>query len=95
MDFLKHCRFPFGKYIQAYDNPVPMNTMQDQSTDSISLEPTGNAQGGYKFLSLENGKLITRTQWTDVPESDDIIRHVKELSHRNKQDGSITFANSN
>ncbi len=56
LDFKKHCRAQFGAYVEAHDEPVPLNGMKPCSTPSIVLGPNGNAQGTYKFMSLMTGK---------------------------------------
>ena len=42
LDFVKHCKSPFGTYCEVHDDPVPTNTMVTRSTPTIVLGPTGN-----------------------------------------------------
>ena len=51
LDFVKHCRAPFGSYCKAHNEPAPTNTMVSRATPAIVLGPTGNLQGTYKFFS--------------------------------------------
>jgi hypothetical protein len=45
----------------------------------MSLGPSGNIQGGYKFMALNTGKKITRQCWDVIPMPDMIIAHVNAL----------------
>ena len=58
--YSKHCRFPFGSYVQVHDDPSLTNSPTARTMGEITLGPTGNLQGGYKFLNLRTGKNITR-----------------------------------
>ena len=64
LDYSKHCRLPFGSYVQVHDEPSPTNSPTARTVGAITLGPTGNLQGGYKFLNLRTGKKITRRDWT-------------------------------
>ena len=43
------------------------------------LGPSGNIQGGYKFMSLSTGKKITHYSWDAIPMPDTVIAHVNTL----------------
>ena len=59
MDSKLHCKVPFGGYAQVYVKQVNTNdVMTSRTVGGISLGPTGNMQGTYKFVSLETGRLI-------------------------------------
>ena len=58
--YSKHCRLPFGSYVQVHDEPIPTNSPTARTVGAIILGPTGNLPGGYKFLNLRTGKKITR-----------------------------------
>jgi hypothetical protein len=45
LDFVKHCKLPFGTYCEVHDELTPMNTVVTRSTLAIGLGPTGNLQG--------------------------------------------------
>ena len=77
LDFVKHCKSPFGTYCEVHDEPAPTNTMVTSSTPAIVLGPTGNLQGTYKFLSLVTGKKVKRRAFTPYPMPDSVIRKVK------------------
>ncbi len=44
------------------------------------MTPTGNAQGGYFFLSLITGRRISRQQWDELPMPDGIIATVERMA---------------
>ena len=68
-DFNKHCKCEFGSYVQTHDDSNIKNNMNPRTTGAICLGPTGNAQGTYKFMNLNSGKLITQSKWTEIPMS--------------------------
>ena len=51
LDYSKHCRLPFGSYVQVHDEPSPTNSPTARTVGAITLVPTGDIQGGYKFLN--------------------------------------------
>jgi hypothetical protein len=50
------------------------------TTGANALHPKDNIQGGYHFMSLSTGKLLTRHQWTALPMPDQVIRRVEALA---------------
>jgi hypothetical protein len=54
LDYAKHCKLPFGTYVETYKENNPTNTMKEQT------RPTANFQGSCKFLCLSTGGRITR-----------------------------------
>ena len=48
------------------------------------MNPTGNLQGSYRFLSLATGKCIRRRKWTELPITDEVIARVHELARAEK-----------
>ena len=59
LDYNKHCKLPFGAYMQAHEEPTPSNSQQARTVGAICLGPTENIQGSYKFLNLHTGWKIT------------------------------------
>ena len=56
-------RLEFGTYVQVFEDNTPSNTPKARSLGAIALNPTGNAQGDYFFMSLATGARISRHQW--------------------------------
>ena len=42
----------FGPYAQVFEDNNPTNINKARTTGAIALNPTGNEQGGYLFMSL-------------------------------------------
>ena len=59
IDFNKHCKLPFGKYMQNAWTTQQFIIAKDSR--AIVLGATGNAQGCYYFLSLRTGK-----EWSET-----------------------------
>jgi hypothetical protein len=68
IDYNKHVRAEFGEYVQV---------MQTQTTGAIATKPTGNAQGGHWFYSLNTGRMLDSWRWTPLPMRAEVI----ECSH--------------
>jgi len=47
---------------------------------AISLQPTGNDQGGYYFMSLHSRKRINRYAWTELPMPNKVIEQMHRLA---------------
>lgn len=90
-DYNKHCKYPFGAYGQAHEEPDKTNTQDVWSIGAICLGPTGNLQGSYKFLNLQTGKLITRRKFTPLPIPQNVIDRVNTLEKADKQRELLTF----
>jgi len=95
LDFAKHCKSSFGTYCKVHDEPAPTNTMATWSTPAIVLDPTGNLQGTYKFLSLATGKKVKRRAFTPYPMPDLVIKKVEAYGMLTALPGIFDFANRN
>ena len=91
LDYSKHCRLPVGSYIQVHDEPSPTNSPTARTVGAITLGPTGNLQGGYKFLNLRTGKKITRRNWTHLPMPSEVIERVNKIGSAEGQPKLLTF----
>ena len=56
VDFNYHCKLEFREYVHTHKEHD--NTMASHTCALIALRPTGNAQGGYYFMSLRTGARI-------------------------------------
>ena len=90
-DYGKHCRLPFGSYVQAHEEPNPTNTQAARTVGAICLGPTGNMQGSYKFMNLRTGRHITRRNWTGLPMPKEVIDRVDQLGRSEGQPELLTF----
>jgi len=58
-------KLEFGLYVQVFEDNTPSNITTSRNTGAIVLNPTGNAQGDFFFMSLVTGKRLSRHQWTE------------------------------
>jgi hypothetical protein len=79
LDYKKHLRLQIGQYCQVHEEDTPRNSQCPRTKGAISLGPSGNLQGGFKFLALSTGKKIIRRSWDVVPMLDTVIARVNTL----------------
>ena len=73
-------RIEFGAYAQVFEDNDPTNTPRGRTLGAIALNPTGNVNGDYYFLSLATGDRISRHQWTELPIPPSAIARVEQLA---------------
>jgi hypothetical protein len=56
--FKKHLSLQIGQYCQGLEEDTPRNRQVARTKGAISLGPSGNLQGGFKFMALNSGKKI-------------------------------------
>ena len=80
-------KIEFGAYAQVFDDHYPTNTPAARSIGAIALDPTGNVQGAYNFISFATGARISRHHWTElpIPIPDTAIARVEALALHEKQ----------
>ena len=66
LNFDKHCKYTFGKYVQAHDEPNPSNTNAARSLDCIYLHCTSNKQGRHKLWHLNTNRIIMHHCTTSI-----------------------------
>ena len=91
LDYNKHCSLPFKSYVQVHNEPSPINSPTARTMGEITLDPTGNLPGGYKFLNLRTGKKITRRNCTHLPMTIELIERVNEIGTAQGQPTLLTF----
>jgi hypothetical protein len=91
LDYSKHCKLPFGAYVQTQEENNPTNNMKERTCAAICLGPKTNFQGSYKFLCLRTGRRITRKQFKELPMPASVIKSVEALTERDKKDGNLEF----
>ena len=89
IDYERHIRIPFGAYAQIHETHD--NTMVPRTVGAICLGPTGNQQGTHYFLSLQTGRVLKRTNFTELPMPDDVIDRVSALGRQQGMPRSLTF----
>ena len=83
-DYLQ-MKVDFGAYVQVFEDNDPTNSTKSRRTGAIALNPTGNAQGDYHFMSLKTGRRLARRQWTVIPATIDVITAVEDIAKREGQ----------
>jgi hypothetical protein len=78
-------RIEFGAYAQVFEDNVLTNTPRARTLGAIALNPTGNAQGDYFFMSLATGARISRHNWTELPLTETAIARVEAIAFHDEQ----------
>ena len=91
LDYHKHCQYKFGEYVQTHEEHD--NSLLSRSIGAIALQPTGNQQGGYFFMSLHTGRIINRLHATKLPMPAEVITRVKQLAKAQNMIPSLAFGN--
>lgn len=74
-DLRKDLSLGFGDYVQALiprNKSFAGNNMEERTEGAIALYPTGNI-GGWRFMKLKNGELVTRYHWTQLPLTIEVV----------------------
>ena len=90
LDYKKHLSLQVGQCCQVHEEESPRNSQHPRTRGAITLGPTGNIQGGCRFMALNTGQKITRHSWTEVPMPDTVIARVNHLGA--DQPEHLTFA---
>ncbi len=70
--------------------------MTSWASPAITLDPTGNLQGTYKFFILKTGMLLKRQAFALLPMLYSIIRQVEAWNHQSmKPENKLIFAELN
>jgi hypothetical protein len=80
LDFEKHCKVPFGTYVQANQENLPTNTQAPRTIDAIYLRPMSSKQGGHELMNLQTGMVITRNTIWERPLTDLVIQAVEAMA---------------
>jgi hypothetical protein len=95
LDLKKHCKLPFGAYIEAHKEYPQTKTIAERNHGVICIGPTDNFQGSYKMLCIRTGRPLTRKQFTELPMPDSVIKRIEAREIKEKQDKVITFTYRN
>jgi hypothetical protein len=81
LHYKKHLNLQLGQYCQVHEEDQPQNSLLPRTQGAICLGPSGNVQGGYKFMSLATMKQIVRRSWDEIPMPTAVITRVNALGH--------------
>ena len=90
VDFKKHCKVPFGDYVQTHEDNVIKNDNKTRTVGAICLGPAMNMQGGYKFMSLATGRLLSRANnaFAHLPMPNHVVKRILDLG-KNSPEGLV------
>jgi hypothetical protein len=91
LDNKKHLSLQIGQYFQVHEEDNPRNSQLARTKGAIYLGPSGNIQGGFKFMALNTIKKTMRRSWDVIPISDVVITPVNALV--SDQPRQMTFTN--
>jgi hypothetical protein len=91
LDYKKHLRLQLRQCCQVHEEHTPCNSLRPRTKGTITLGPSGNLQGGFKFMALSTGKKIIRRSWDTIPMPDTVIARVNTLG--NNQPEQLIFTN--
>jgi hypothetical protein len=86
LDYKEHLRLQVGQYCQVHEEDSPRNSQHPRTKGAIALGPSGNLQGGFKFMALNSGKKIVRRSWDVIPMPDTVIERVNILGGDQPED---------
>jgi hypothetical protein len=89
LDKKKHLSLQIGQYCQVHEEDHPCNSQLACTKGDISLGPSGNLQGRFKFMALNTGKKIVLRSWDVIPIPDVVIARVNALG--SDQPRQMTF----
>ena len=86
LDYKKHLSLQIGQYCQVHEEDAPCNSQNPRTKGAISIGPSGNLQGGFKFMALTTGKKIVSRSWDVIPMPNTVFTRVNALgSNQTKQ----------
>ncbi len=74
LDYEKHCKIPYGTYVQAIQENKLMNTTRPRTIGCIYLRSRLSKHVVYELMNLQSGKMIMRRKVTPIPISTDVIK---------------------
>ncbi len=93
LNYKKHCRVLPRTYCEAHDKPIPSNSMEPRTHETIAFGPTRNIQGSVKFYCLNTGWVLKHHLFTPMPMPDRIIKSVNAISQREGLGREFRFLN--
>ena len=70
---------PFGQYFQIHEEETPHNSTIPRTRGDICMGPSGNKQGGFKFMTIVSMKKVLSQSWCAIPMPDTAIVKVNAL----------------
>jgi len=93
LDYSKHCKYSFGSYVQAHDDPSIKNSNAPRTLDCLYLRYADNMQGGHQLLHLQTNSIITRQFLTLTPITKPILRQVEMIAEQENMPAGLKIKN--
>jgi hypothetical protein len=90
LDYKNHLSLHLGQYCQVHEEDNPPSSQIVRTKGAISLGPSGNIQGGFKFMALNTNNKIIRRSWDVIPMPDLVIDQVIALCRGQPQHMNFT-----
>ena len=87
----KHLSLQIGQYCKLHEEYAPRNSQNPIEKGAILLGPSGNLQGGFKYMALNTRKKIVRRSWYVIPMPSTVITRAKALG--NDKPEQLIFTN--
>jgi hypothetical protein len=68
-----------GQYCQVHEEGTPRKGQHSRAQGGICVGPSGNQQGGFKFMSLATGQRLLRRTWDILPMPNSVVNRVNTL----------------
>ncbi len=91
LNYEKHCKIPYGTYVQAIQENKPTNTTKPRTIGCIYLRSRLSEHVVYELMNLQTGKMITRRKVTPIPISTEVIRRVEYYAKQDNMSEDINF----
>jgi hypothetical protein len=88
--YKNHLSLQLGQYCQVHEEDNPRNSQIARTKGAISLGPSGNLQGGFKFMALNTSKKIVLHSWDAIPMPGLVIDRVNALGSDQPQQMTFT-----
>ena len=83
----KEYALKFGDYVECHDPKVKSNDALSSRTEPcIALYPTGNAQGSWVFWNLKSETFVTRSVWSEMRVTDNVVSQMNSYSTKHACD---------
>ena len=79
LDYQKNFQVEFGAYVQANNEPQPLNALAPCMINCIYLHPMNNIQEGHELMDLRTGHLITHHKVIPIPITQSVIDIVEHM----------------
>ena len=93
VDYKHHCHFQFGEYTQTHEEHN--NSMNPSTVGAFALQPVGNGQRSFYFLSIATGRVLNRLHATALQMPDDVIDKLHRMARQQKNNPGLVFADQN